>query len=81
MRKNCFGCGFTEHNIKDCPKNKNVQASGGRNPRDSLYRQGAEQRRSIGGWKKLPMKVTLGNFVKDSLNWSDGRDKEQIQGG
>ena len=38
--------------------------------------------------KKVPMKVTLGDFVKDSLkvpirktqSGSDGRDKEQVQG-
>ena len=65
MRKACFGCGSTEHIIKDCPKNTNVQRVEEDTP-EILFIGNVQNKGALEGWKKMPMKVTLGDFMKDS---------------
>ena len=67
MRKACFGCGSAEHVITDCPKNTNVQRVEEDIPEILFIGNVQNKEGSLEGWKKMPMKVTLGDFVKDSL--------------
>ena len=63
-------------------------ASGGGHPRDSHYRQRAEQRRGTGGMEEDADAGHSWSFVKDGLRvpiqktqmWQDGPDKKQVQG-
>ena len=65
MRKACFGCGSTEHVIKHCPKNTNVQQVEEDVP-EILFIGNVQNKEALEDWKKMPMKVTLGDFVKNT---------------
>ena len=86
MRKAWFGCGSTEHVIKNCPKNTNVQQVEEDVP-EILFIGNVQNKEALEGWKQMPMKVTLGDLKDTPMGadpedsyWSDGRGKEQVQG-
>ena len=62
MQKACFGCGSTEHLLKDCPKNPKIQNVEDEAPEVLFI--GNVQNRKEEEWKRIPMKVQLGDFMR-----------------
>ena len=60
-----LGVGYTEHVIKNCPKNTIVQQVEEDVP-EILFIGNVQNKEALEGWKKMPMKVTLGDFVKNT---------------
>ena len=58
-------CGSTEHVVEDCPRNTNVQQVEEDVP-EILFIGNVQNKEALEGWKKMPMKVSLGDFVKDT---------------
>ena len=64
MQRACFGCGSTDHFLRDCPKNSNVQQVE-EDTTEILFIGNVQNKGAQEGWRKTPMKVTLGDFMKD----------------
>ena len=62
MQKACFGCGSTEHLLKDCPENPKIQNVEDEAPEVLFI--GNVQNRKEEEWKRIPMKVQLGDFMR-----------------
>ena len=59
VQRACFGCGALDHVIKDCPKNPRIQQVEEEVP-EVLFIGNVKGEE----WKRVPMKVKLGDFVK-----------------
>ena len=60
-----YGKGYGKDVIKTCPKDTNVQQVEEDVP-EILFISSVQNKEALEGWKKMPMKVTLGDFVKDT---------------
>jgi hypothetical protein len=59
MPRACFGCGATDHLLRDCPKNPAKINQVEEKPEEVLFIGQVREE-----WKTVPMKVKLNNFVK-----------------
>jgi hypothetical protein len=59
IQRACFGCGSTEHLLRDCPKNPAKIQQVEEKPEEVLFIGQVKE-----DWKTVPMKVKLENFVK-----------------
>ena len=61
MPRTCFGCGSTEYLLRDCPKRGgSIQSVRQEEPEEVMFIGNVRKH----GWEQVPMKVTLGDFVK-----------------
>jgi hypothetical protein len=64
MMRACFGCGSTDHLLKDCPKRGGaIQSIEQQEPEEVFFIGNVRQ--EMEPWKKVPMKVTVGDFIKN----------------
>jgi hypothetical protein len=59
IQRACFGCGSTEHLLRDCPKNPAKIQQVEEKPEEVLFIGQVKD-----DWRTVPMKVKLENFVK-----------------
>ena len=62
MPRACFGCGSTEHLMRDCPRNPKIQSVEDETPEVLFI--GNVQKQKEEEWRRVPMKVTLGDFMR-----------------
>jgi hypothetical protein len=62
MPRACFGCGATDHLLRDCPKNPAKINQVEEKPEEVLFIGQVKE-----DWKTVPMKVKLEHFVKAPL--------------
>lgn len=62
MPRACFGCGSTEHLMRDCPRNTKIQSVEDETPEVLFI--GNVQKQNEEEWRRVSMKVTLGDFVR-----------------
>ena len=80
MQKACFGCGSTEHQLKDCPENPKIQNVEDDAP--EVLSIGNVQNLKEEEWKRIPMKVQLGDFMRVPVKrpTSTQKAKKPVQG-
>ena len=90
MKRACFICGSTDHLMRDCPQNTQSTAKIQQiEEEDSeiLFISQVQDRRDGGGWDRVPMKETLGDYMTKrgerevQEEERAGREEEEQSGG
>ena len=78
MARACFGCGSTEHLLRDCLKRGGeIQRVRQEEPEEVMFI--GNVRKEVDDWKHVPMKVTLGDFVKPGKSIIKPTKKDTIK--
>ena len=75
MKRACFLCGSTDHIMRDCPRNAaRVQQVEEEDSPEVHFIGNVQGRPDVEPWRQVPMKATLGDFIKG------GQRDEQHEG-
>ena len=64
MVRACFGCGATDHIVKDCQKNAAKVQQVGEEAPEIFFVANVQGDESEKDWKRVPMKVKLSDFIR-----------------